>query len=251
MDTTALPEWVTRLHSNNPGTDALRILYEDNHLLVVEKPPGLLSQSDHTGKPDLLTLAREYIRVKYNKPGEVYLGMVHRLDRAVGGVIIFARTSKAAARLNEQFSARTVKKIYLACVEGRITPPEGERTHWMRKNEATRMAEKSHPKDKFGKEAKLRYRVIRSENHDEFGPVSYVEVELLTGRFHQIRYQLSAMGHPIPGDYKYGSRITLPGGNESHDRLALHAIRLTIKHPTKKEAMTFESPVSENWPWEE
>jgi len=216
------------------------ILYEDNHLLIVNKPGAVLSQPGQSDMPDLFTLCKEYLRITYNKPGNAYLGLIHRLDRDVTGITVFAKTSKAAARLAEQFRTRTVRKIYLALTDGIPNPPEGELTHFLIKEEATRTARRAGAGE-TGKSAKLRYRVM------ETGTIrgqkaALVEVELLTGRFHQIRFQLSEIGTPVRGDRKYGSSNKMGSG------IALHARRLAFTHPVKKEPLLIECPPPDSWP---
>ena len=181
----------------------LKVIYEDNHIIVVEKIPNIPSQADKTGDTDMLSLVKSYIKEKYNKPGNVYLGLVHRLDRPVGGIMIFARTSKAASRLSNQVREKIFKKKYLAVVEGKS--------------------------NKEAKLAKLDYKVLSYENQEN---LSLVEVNLHTGRHHQIRVQLANIGHSLYGDQKYGTT----GKNK---QIALWAYKLTIVHPTTKEEMTF------------
>ncbi len=226
--------------SANPASlVAGRILYVDNHLLVVDKPAGMLVQGDNTGDVSLLDAAREWVRIEFEKPGNVFLGLVHRLDRPVSGVVAFARTSKAASRLAEQFRSRSTSKIYWALVEGR---PQGEgelRGRIKRRDRFARIVTEG------GQEAHLKYRRLA-----EAGGMSLVEVELGTGRHHQIRLQFSHAGHPIVGDLRY--RATRSFGNER--AIALHARSLTIEHPTRDERMTFTSappwPAVGPWPLE-
>ena len=207
--------------SNRLDSDPLRILYEDNHLLGVFKPAGVLVQGDRTGDVTLLDLAKEYIKVKYTKPGNVFLGLVHRLDRPVSGVVLYARTSKAASRLIKEFRERRVEKIYYAVVTGGVTPESGERVSFIeRVKTRSRIAK---PTSGNAKEAILTYRVLARSMG-----MSLLELRPLTGRHHQLRLQLADMGHPIVGDMKYGAREALA------DRaVALHAGVLVIKHPTK------------------
>ena len=207
----------------------LKVLYEDNHLLVVEKPVNMPVQADASGDKDLLTLCKQYVKEKYDKPGEVYLGLVHRLDRPVGGVLVFARTSKAAARLTNQFSDHTAKKRYAAVVCGK--PGSGASlTDWLVKDEATfssRVVPEGTPEAKL---ARLRYSTLaRSED------TALVDVELYTGRPHQIRVQMAQEGLPLWGDQRYNPAAR-PG-----QQIALWAYALTIHHPTLNEPMTFFS----------
>lgn len=213
---------------------ALKILYEDNHLLAVVKPAGLATMGLAPGEETLLTRAKRYVKAKYAKPGEVYLGVVSRLDVPVSGVVLFARTSKAAARLNDQFRERRVEKIYVALVEGAIDPSEAEYVDRIREDERHRKVWIA--KDGEGKEAKLRYRRLQ-----RIGKNSLVEIRLETGRKHQIRVQLSGHGFPILGDGKYGARTDFPGG------IALHARMLSVTHPTTSERLTFEAPLPDAW----
>lgn len=219
----------------------IRILYEDNHLLIVDKPAGILSQADASGDPDILTMAKEMIRVRDQKPGNVYLGLVHRLDRNVGGVFILAKTSKAAARISEQIRKSTLKKFYVAAVEKGIRSPEGLLVHYTKKDTENRMALPARPGELEGKEARLYYKRMDEPGTPE--GLDLLEIELLTGRFHQIRFQLSQIGHPIAGDRRYGSRFKLDGS-----RLALRAIRVELVHPTRKEILKVQSPLPEGWP---
>ena len=204
----------------------MNIIFIDNHLLVLNKPAGILIQGDKTGDPTLLDEARLYLKERFNKPGNVYLGLVHRLDRPVSGVVVFARTSKAAARLSEQFRTKSPKKIYLALAEGEV-PTEGEWTDRIVRKGVT----SSIGKDAEGQRAELKFRRL-----DYDGKKSLVEIELATGRHHQIRVQFASRGHPIIGDVRYGSKIKF--GDRA---LALHARSLTIIHPTLKKEMTFTS----------
>ncbi|MDX9811681.1 MAG: RluA family pseudouridine synthase [Bacteroidales bacterium] len=215
------------------------ILYEDNHLIAVNKRPSDLSQGDRTGDQSLDIWVKEYIAKKYNKKGDVFLGVVHRLDRPVGGVVLFARTSKALARLNEMFRTRDVKKTYLAIVKER--PPEDEATlvHFLKKNEEQNKTYVYDTEVKGSKQASLHYHVIgRSERF------YLLEVTLHTGRHHQIRAQLAKIGCPVKGDLKYGfSRSNEDGG------ISLFAKRLELIHPVKKEKLVIEAslPTTDIW----
>ncbi len=215
----------------------LTVLYEDNHLLVVNKPAGLPTQGVAEGTPSVLTRAKAYLKQKYNKPGNVYLGVVSRLDAAVSGVLVLARTSKAAARLTEQFQGGSVRKIYQALVEQPPDPPAGELSHWLLKNEKRRRIEVVPPRTKGAQHARLCYRTLQRRPGR-----TLVEIELFTGRKHQIRVQLAAIGCPILGDRKYGSRRP-PAG----EAIALAAVRLTLAHPTTKQPLTIESPPPAEW----
>ena len=205
----------------------IRVLYEDNHLLVVEKPANVPVQADASGDEDLLTACKGYIKEKYAKPGEVYLGLVHRLDRPVGGVMVFARTSKAAARLTEQFSAHRARKRYAAIVEG-SAPGEGRLTDFLWKDERTNTTSVVPEGTPGAKLAKLSFRTLAWEKG-----LSLLDVDLQTGRPHQIRVQLSHAGFPIHGDQRYNPDARVG------EQIRLWAYALTIVHPTLKEEMTF------------
>ena len=207
----------------------LKILFEDNHIIVVEKTPNIPSQSDKTGDIDILTLVKQYIKEKYNKPGNVYLGLVHRLDRPVGGIMIFAKTSKAASRLSDEVREKVFKKKYLAVVDGKIEKTKGSLENYLYKDERNNMSKVVNKDKKNAKLAKLDYEVLF---FDEVKNLSLLKINLHTGRHHQIRVQLSNFGHSIFGDQKYGTRGT-------GKQIALWAYELTIMHPITKEEMTF------------
>ena len=175
----------------------LKVIYEDNHIIVVEKIPNVPSQSDKTGDIDMLTMVKQYIKEKYNKPGNVYLGLVHRLDRPVGGIMIFAKTSKAASRLSDQVREKVFKKKYLAVVDGKIENKSGTLEDYLYKDERNNISKVVNKDKKNAKLAKLDYDVIK---YDEVKKLSLVKVNLHTGRHHQIRVQLSNFGHSIFGD---------------------------------------------------
>lgn len=207
----------------------LKVLYEDNHIIVVVKPYNVPSQSDKTEDLDMLTIVKEYIRRKYNKPGNVYVGLVHRLDRPVGGVMVFAKTSKAASRLSESIRNKSFSKTYLAVVNGKYTEKQGRLEDYLWKDEGLNKS-KVVSKDKQGaKFASLSYEVI-----DEYENLSLVKIELETGRHHQIRVQFSNDGHALYGDQKYGKG---PSGKQ----IALWAYKIRFKHPVKDDIMEFES----------
>lgn len=208
----------------------LKVIYEDNHIIVVEKTPNIPSQADKTGDMDMLTLVKNYIKEKYNKPGNVYLGLVHRLDRPVGGVMVFAKTSKAASRLSEQVRTKSLKKIYLAVVDGKVEKSKGILEDYLYKDERNNISKVVNATKKNAKLAKLDYEVLK---YNEVKDLSLLKVNLHTGRHHQIRVQLSNFGHSIFGDQKYGTR-------GKGKQIALWAYSLTIVHPVTKEAMTFE-----------
>ena len=208
----------------------LKILFEDNHIIVVEKKPNIPSQADKTEDEDMLTIVKQYIKEKYNKPGNVYLGLVHRLDRPVGGVMIFAKTSKAAARLSEQVRSKIFKKKYLAVVDGKIEKQVGTLENYLYKDERLNMSRVVSKDKKNAKLAKLDYKVLK---YNEIKNLSLLEINLHTGRHHQIRVQLSDFGHSIFGDQKYGNR-------GQGKQIALWAYELTIEHPITKEKITFK-----------
>jgi 23S rRNA pseudouridine1911/1915/1917 synthase len=215
----------------------MRVLYEDNHLLAVSKPAELPTQGASPGSPSLVWEAKQYIKQKYDKPGNVYLGVVSRLDALVTGVVVFARTSKAAARLSALFREGDVQKTYWALVEGVVSPPSGTCSDWLRHVERNRRVEMCRANDSGAKKADLTYRVLHC-----VGQCSLVEVELLTGRKHQIRVQLAARGWPIVGDRKYGGRTSFARG------IALHARRLAFQHPVRKTPLELEAPLPPSWP---
>lgn len=209
----------------------LKVIYEDNHIIVVEKKPNIPSQGDKTNDIDMLTIVKQYIKEKYNKPGEVYLGLIHRLDRPVGGVMVFAKTSKAAARLSEQVRNKIFKKKYLTIVDGKMEKEKDSLEDYLLKNEKNNLSKVVNEKTKNAKQAKLDYEVLTY--NDEIN-LSVLKIDLHTGRHHQIRVQLSSRGHSIYGDQKYGIR----GRGK---QIALWAYSLTILHPISKEEMTFVS----------
>lgn len=208
----------------------LKVLYEDNHIIVVEKKPNIPSQGDKTGDIDLLSLIKDYIKEKYNKPGNVYLGLVHRLDRPVGGVMVFAKTSKAASRLSEEVRNNTFQKKYFAVVDGKFEHLSGTLEDYLYKDERNNMSKVVSPTKKNAKLAKLDYEVVV---YDEVKNLSLVKINLHTGRHHQIRVQLSNARHSIFGDQKYGTR-------GKGKQIALWAYELKIVHPTTKEEMVFK-----------
>lgn len=215
----------------------MRVLYEDNHCLVVEKPARVLIAGDQTGDFSLLEEAKDYIKQKYQKPGDVYLGLVHRLDRPVSGVVLFARTSKSASRLSDQFRNDSTEKIYLAWVAGRPLAPSGTLTDWLLKDESRNVVSIVSPETRGAQDARLDYRVLSMA-----AGRSLLEVRLHTGRSHQIRVQLASRGWPIVGDTKYGGPACREGGV-----IALHAHSLTFEHPTKRELITVQSELPANW----
>jgi len=214
----------------------ITILYEDNHLLVVHKPSGVLSQEDHTGKPDILTLCKEYIKREYDKPGNVFLGLLHRLDRPVSGVMVLAKTSKAASRISDQIRKRKVKKTYLAVVEGNA-PKNGYLSHHLLKDtesNVTRAVSKGTP---GAKESTLTFETL-----EKTGGFSLVKINLITGRAHQIRVQFAEAGNAVAGDRKYGK-------NKSDGNIALHAYEFELEHPTLKKSQCFQCAPENKAPW--
>ena len=207
----------------------LKVIYEDNHIIVVEKPVNIPSQGDKTGDIDMLTIIKEYIKEKYNKPGNVYLGLIHRLDRPVGGVMVFAKTSKAAARLSEQVREKEFQKSYLVIVDGKMEKEKEILEDYLLKNEKTNTSKVVKEGTKNSKYASLDYEVLK---YDKELNLSVLKILLHTGRHHQIRVQLSSRGHSIYGDQKYGGR--------GHGKqIALWAYKLQISHPVSKEKMDF------------
>jgi 23S rRNA pseudouridine1911/1915/1917 synthase len=215
------------------------VIYEDNHLLAVYKPSGLLVQGDRTGDVCLLDLGKRWLKARYHKPGKVFLAMVHRLDRPVAGVVLFARTSKAAARLSSQFRERSVDKHYLAVVGGSVSG-DADRLidHIERRDRLSRVVPT--PTD-GSQEARLHYSVLGRDSGK-----SLLKISLETGRRHQIRIQLAHMGHPILGDLRYGAVTPFP------DRqIALLAHQLMVEHPTRGDRLLFSSPIPQHWPWQD
>lgn len=217
----------------------LQVLYEDNHIIAVNKRVGDIVQGDKTGDKPLSDVVKEYIKDKYNKPGEVFLGVVHRLDRPTTGIVIFARTSKALTRLNELFKNRETQKTYWAVVKKKPESNTGVLEHFLKRNEKTNTS-KAHIKEvPESKKASLDYTVIKELNN-----YFALEINLHTGRHHQIRAQLSAIGSPIKGDLKYGFDRSNPDGG-----IHLHARKLVFVHPVSKENITIIAPVPDDVIW--
>ena len=217
----------------------LKVIYEDNHIIVVEKTPNIPSQADKTGDVDMLSIVKQYIKEKYNKPGNVYLGLVHRLDRPVGGVMVFAKTSKAAGRLSEQVRDKVFKKKYLTVVDGKIENKVGTLEDYLYKDERNNISRVVNKDKKNAKLAKLDYEVLA---YNVVKDLTLLKINLHTGRHHQIRVQLANFGHSIFGDQKYGTR-------GKGKQIALWAYELTIKHPISKEEMTFRDLPESNGTW--
>ena len=217
----------------------IEILYEDNHLLVVVKPQNIPVQADISGDEDLLTILKGYIKEKYNKPGDVYLGLVHRLDRPTGGVMVFARTSKAAARLQECMKEGEFEKTYFAVVCGEVKQKRAKLVNYLMKNPTQNTVMCVPQTTEGAKRAELDYKVL-----DEKSGVSLVEITLITGRGHQARVQMSHMGNPIFGDAKYGGNKIAKGHN-----LALWAVELKILHPITREKLVFRVYPPDETPW--
>ena len=215
----------------------MQLLYEDNHLYVINKPVPLATMGALPGGVTALELAKEDLKYRFQKPGNVYLGVVSRLDALVTGVLVFARTSKAAARLSEQFRMRTVQKLYHVLVEGTVNAPLGTLNHWLKRNDAEMRTEIVSAGVAGAQPAELDYRLISRQRG-----LSLLEIQLHTGRKHQIRAQLAHAGLLIPGDRRYGSRQFFPLG------IALHSASLTLQHPVTGQAMNFSVPVPDSWP---
>ena len=211
----------------------LKILYEDNHIIVVLKPINIPVQEDSSKDLDLLTLLKKYIKEKYNKPGNVYLGLVHRLDRPVSGIMVFAKTSKAASRLSEQIRTNQIKKRYYAIVEGKVNKKD-TLIDKIEKDQKTNISKVS----KNGKESILNYELVEEKNN-----MSLVDIELITGRSHQIRVQFSSRNHPLYGDQKYNKNAKVK------EQIALFSYSLSFVHPTTKEKLEFKEELPNYYPW--
>lgn len=222
---------------SEPSAPTPPILYEDNHLLALNKPAGLATMGTPAGVPTLLTLAAAYLREQYAKPGNVYLGVVSRLDAPTTGVVLLARTSKAARRLNDQFRRAAVIKTYWAVIEGAIDPALGECHDYLGEDPRRRHMRIVGPGLPGAREAQLQYHHLA-----RIGPDCLVELRPVTGRKHQIRLQLAHRGHPVVGDRKYGSCRAFPCG------IALHARRLRMTHPVGEAALELTAPLPDYWP---
>lgn len=215
------------------------ILYEDNHLLALNKPAGILVQGDETGDKPLSELAKDYIRSKYNKPGNVFMGVVHRLDRPVSGVVVLAKTSKALARMNELFRSHKTQKTYLAITNKRPPHDQDRLVHWLVKDEARNITKAFARENKSGQRSELSYSLLGSQQ-----AYHLLEVDPVTGRPHQIRVQLASQACPITGDLKYGAPTPLPDKS-----ICLHAYQLVFEHPVQKTPVRIWAPPPEKAPW--
>lgn len=217
----------------------MNVVYEDNHIIIVNKQSGEIVQGDKTGDTPLSDIVKQYIKEKYNKPGNVFLGVVHRLDRPVSGLVVFAKTSKALSRLNEMFRMGDVHKTYWAIVKKNDIAPEATLTDWLTRNERQNKSYAHNREVPGAKKAVLSYKVrSMSDNY------MLLEVRLMTGRHHQIRCQLAHMGCPIKGDLKYGSPRSNPDGS-----ISLMSRRVEFVHPVSKETITVEAPVPDDRLW--
>lgn len=218
----------------------MTILYEDNHLVIVNKQAGEIVQGDKTGDTPLSDIVKDWLKEKYNKPGNVYLGVVHRLDRPVSGVVLFAKTSKALPRLNKMFAEHNkVNKTYWAIVQNRPQEPQGTLTHWLTRLEKNNTARAYDREVPGSKKAVLDYELIASGDRYHL-----LEIHLHTGRHHQIRCQLAKIGCPIKGDLKYGAPRSNPDGS-----ISLHARTLTLEHPVNHESISVTAPVPDDKLW--
>ena len=218
----------------------MEVVYEDNHLIIVNKQSGEIVQGDKTGDRPLSDIVKNYIKEKYQKPGAVFLGVVHRLDRPVSGLVVFARTSKALARLNKMFAEGEVHKTYWAIVKNAPRTSEGTLEHWLVRNEKQNKSYAYDHERPNAKKAILKYRTISHSDH-----YTLLEVNLMTGRHHQIRCQLAAMGCPIKGDLKYGAPRSNPDGS-----ISLMSKRVEFIHPVSKETIVVEAPLPDDALWQ-
>ena len=218
----------------------MQVVYEDNHVIIVAKRSGEIVQGDKTGDTPLSELVKQYIKEKYQKPGAVFLGVVHRLDRPVAGLVIFARTSKALERLNRMFAEGQVRKTYWAITKNRPPHEEDTLTHWLRRNEKQNKSYASESEKPGSKRAVLKYKVIGASTN-----YTLLEVQLMTGRHHQIRCQLAAIGCPIKGDLKYGAQRSNADGS-----ISLLARRVEFEHPVSHELICVEAPLPSDSLWQ-
>ena len=220
--------------------DNLEVLYEDNHLIIINKKIGDIVQGDKTGDKPLSEVVKDYIKFTYQKPGKVFLGVVHRLDRPTSGVVIFAKTSKALERMNKMLREKTIEKTYWALVEGHADKPEATLEHYLKKNPKNNKSTAFVKETKDSKKAILHYKTILELDH-----YTLLEINLETGRHHQIRCQLSMNGNAIKGDLKYGSKRSNKNGG-----IHLHAARIRFNHPVKKEEIIVSAPTPKDPLWE-
>jgi 23S rRNA pseudouridine1911/1915/1917 synthase len=220
----------------------LDVLFEDNHCLAINKPAGLLSQGDASGDPSLVDIGMLYLKCRYQKPGKVYLGLLHRLDRPTSGVVLLAKTSKAASRLSAQFREGTVSKVYWAVVEGNPREEEGEWVDLLEKDARQNRSGVVLEDGPSSKEARVAFRVLERSLRS-----AKLELRPATGRSHQLRVQLAQRGLPIIGDRKYGATTRLEA-LDGHARIALHARQLSFTHPTRQEAISVDAPIPADWP---
>lgn len=218
----------------------MNVIYEDNHIIVVNKESGEIVQGDKTGDTPLSDCVKDYLKRKYQKPGNVFLGVVHRLDRPVSGLVVFAKTSKALSRLNEMFRKGEVHKTYWAIVKNAPKEPSGRLTHWICRNEKQNKSYAYNSEVSGSKKAVLDYRLLASGDNYHI-----LEVRLLTGRHHQIRCQLSAMGSPIRGDLKYGAQRSNPDGS-----ISLLSRHMEFVHPVSKELVSLDAPLPKDNLWQ-
>lgn len=217
----------------------IKIIYEDNHIIIAEKPINILSQSDKTNDSDMLNMLKAYLKKKYRKLGAVYLGLVHRLDRPVGGVMVFAKTSKAASRISKSIRSMELRKTYYAVVRGKPDLETGKLENYLIKDEKTNIVRVVREGTGESKQAILRYNLIDTKDD-----LSLMKIRLYTGRPHQIRVQLAYFGHPIYGDQKYGADVNTTG-----QQLALWSYEICLEHPVKKENLSFSSLPPDVYPW--
>lgn len=228
------------LEFNNPYSEYFEVVYEDNHLIAVNKKSGVLVQGDTTGDTPLSEYVKLYLKAKYNKPGNVFAGVIHRLDRPVSGLTLLAKTSKALERMNEQFREKQTQKIYHALVKNEPPHPEGKLVHWLTKDSKKNISKAHQQEVPESKKCELTYKIIRTLDN-----YFLLEVQPISGRSHQIRCQLAAMGCPIKGDLKYKfPRSNADGG------ISLHAYALHFIHPISKEQVSIHAPYPENSSWD-
>lgn len=220
----------------------IEILLEDNHCLAVNKPAGMLSQGDVSGDRSVVDEVHDYLKQTYAKPGNVFVGLVHRLDRPTSGVILLARTSKGAARLSEQFREGRIQKTYLAIAEGSLPNESGEWEDWLIKDESANVVSTARAGSPGAQRANVAYRVVARRSG-----LLTLQLQPTTGRGHQLRVQLASRGLPIVGDRKYGASTTLIA-LDGRPRIALHARQLAFKHPTREERLTVDAPLPADWP---